>query len=272
MTHRIISTLVLWTVLIGCLALLGRHGAILILVAAALLPQWEAYKMMERRGSRPQCALGLLAGLSFLAGFAYLPELGLHPLSGLAIAAGLLVLGTLSLADPTESLPTFSVTAAGLMIPLMLGFFLPILESGYLLLPIWVIATAKFTDVGALLVGLKFGRHAFSPRLSPKKTWEGVVGGVVVSAFVSLLFQLLFSGYLPPAFTPLFAMWAALPIAIASIMADLFESSLKRSAGVKDSGNLLPGLGGFFDLTDSLLLAAPVGFLVLSTILGSGSF
>ncbi len=268
MTHRIISTLVLWTLLIGCLALLGQHGAVLILTVAALLTQWEAYKMMERCGSRPQWILGLVAGFFFLTGFAYLPELGLHPLGGLAIASGLLIVGTLSRSDPSDSLPVFSSTAAGLMIPLMLGFFLPILGSGHLLLAVWVIATAKFTDVGALLVGLKFGRHAFSPLLSPKKTWEGVVGGVLVSALVSLLFQLLFSRYLPAAFTPLFAIWAALPIAVASIMADLFESALKRSAGVKDSGNLLPGLGGVFDLTDSLLLAAPVGFLVLSKMLG----
>ncbi len=267
MTQRIASTVILWLVLIAVLAVGGVHGAYFILAAAALLTQWEAYGLIRKTGGQPQVWAGLAAGALHLVGFAYLPYIGLHPLAGLALGFTLLVLFVLVRSPASECVSVFSATAGGLAVPLMLGFFLPILQSGQILLAVWIIAAAKFTDAGALLVGLKLGRTSFSPVLSPNKTWEGVIGGILVSAVVSLLFQLLFSRYLPVGFTPLFALWAAVPVAVASITADLFESALKRSAGVKDSGRTIPGIGGIFDLTDSFLLAAPVGFLLLSGLL-----
>ncbi|MCC5807699.1 MAG: phosphatidate cytidylyltransferase [Opitutales bacterium] len=267
MTHRIASTVILWLAFIAILVVGGVHGAYIILTAAALLTQWEAYGLIRKTGGQPQAWAGIAAGALYLLGFAYFPYLGLHPLAGLALGFTLLVLFVLVRGPASECLSAFSATSAGLAVPLMLGFFVPIIQSGQIMLAVWVIAAAKFTDVGALLVGLKFGRTSFSPVLSPNKTWEGVIGGILVSAVVSLLFQLSFSQYLPVGFSPLFALWAAVPVAIAAITADLFESALKRSAGVKDSGRTIPGIGGVFDLTDSFLLATPVGFLLLSGLL-----
>ncbi len=107
-----------------------------------------------------------------------------------------------------------------------------------------------------------------APNISPKKTWEGAISGLVVSAGVGALLVRLGNlerfghPYFPDNFTPLRAALMTVPIAIASIISDLVESIIKRRAEVKDTGHLIPGIGGAFDLTDSLILAAPVGYLL----------
>jgi phosphatidate cytidylyltransferase len=113
---------------------------------------------------------------------------------------------------------------------------------------LWVIAVSKFCDVGALLTGMAIGRHKMSPVISPKKTWEGAIGGVFTSAGVG-------------AAIAFFALIAA-PLGIVTIISDLIESVIKRRAGSKDSGNLIPGIGGALDLADSLLLTAPVAYFI----------
>jgi len=128
-------------------------------------------------------------------------------------------------------------------------------------------------DIAALYVGRRFGRHKLSPRLSPNKTWEGAIASVVASAFFGMAligigdwFSL--QGY---TFTRLHTSspwWVFLVLAvglnIAAQFGDLLESALKRGAGVKDSGTLLPGHGGVLDRVDALLVAAPVLWFVLA--------
>jgi phosphatidate cytidylyltransferase len=133
-------------------------------------------------------------------------------------------------------------------------------ESYCLSLAIWVIAVAKFTDVGGYLVGSMIGRHKLAPSISPGKTWEGVVGGLLLSALVAFLPVHFAQEYFPLWLTPLRAVCLAFPIGIAAIASDLSESAFKRRAGVKDSGRCIPGIGGALDLADSLLLAGPVAY------------
>lgn len=125
-------------------------------------------------------------------------------------------------------------------------------------------------DITALYVGRAWGRHKLAPRLSPGKTWEGTIaslaGSVAVAAGLVALSTLLESLNSARLFYPDgYAFW--LPIAaginVAAQAGDLVESALKRSAGVKDSGSLLPGHGGILDRIDALLLAAPVLWYVL---------
>lgn len=268
MKQRIASTLLLWAGLIGLLLLLGIHGAVLLLLAATLLSQREVYAMLRHSGGLPLEWTGLTAGALLILGSFYFPWIGIHALTGPFLGLILVIVVILLMTPTEEVVPSFTATLAGLAIAALFAAFVPLLQTGSLLLAVWVIAVAKFTDVGALLIGLRFGRTAFAPVLSPKKTWEGVVGGIVVAAIVSVLFALIFRAHLPPGFTLIFALWAAVPIAIAGIASDLFESAFKRSVKVKDSGNILPGIGGVFDLTDSFLLAAPVGYLLLASRLG----
>lgn len=136
-----------------------------------------------------------------------------------------------------------------------------------LMLVVWLLGTAKFCDVGALLVGSMIGKHKLAPSMSPGKTWEGAVGGVVVACAFSAGLVALLRDYFPANFTPYDAFFAAILPAIVSIPSDLIESVLKRMAGFKDSGKTIPGIGGAFDLLDSLVLAAPVGYLILRVML-----
>ena len=107
-------------------------------------------------------------------------------------------------------------------------------------------------DTGAYLTGRSFGRHKLCERLSPKKTWEGFWGGFAFSVLAGVVTALFFMPYNPA----LLAAYGAM-VSVISTYGDLFESLLKRTAGVKDSGNLIPGHGGILDRIDSLLLVIP---------------
>ena len=131
-----------------------------------------------------------------------------------------------------------------------------------LVLGIWLIAVSKFCDVGALLSGLAFGKHKMSPNISPKKTWEGAIGGVLISAGVGAAIAYFCREWTPERFTPALAAAIAIPIASLAIVSDLVESIIKRRADTKDAGQTIPGIGGVFDLSDSLILTAPVGYAI----------
>ncbi len=143
-----------------------------------------------------------------------------------------------------------------------------------------VIFITKFNDIGAYTFGRLFGKHKLIPWLSPGKTWEGFIGGMLVSASLAALAAWLLARYpeltthgrpagptgLPlPAPTYDIAVMTAfgLLMGVVGPMGDLTMSLLKRDAGVKDSGNSIPGFGGFMDVLDSPLLGAPVAFWFL---------
>jgi phosphatidate cytidylyltransferase len=114
----------------------------------------------------------------------------------------------------------------------------------------------KGSDIGAFTFGKLFGRHKFSPRVSPGKTWEGLAGAIVVAMGISLAFAL--------AFDIMAWSWALLfggIFAVIGQLGDLTESMMKRDARQKDSANRVPGFGGILDVIDSPLVAAPFGYL-----------
>jgi phosphatidate cytidylyltransferase len=119
-----------------------------------------------------------------------------------------------------------------------------------------LIATVKMSDTGQYFVGRAFGRHKLAPRVSPGKTWEGVLGGVLF-AVIGAGLAFWFSGR----FDLVGVICYAFALAPAGIIGDLAESLLKRDVGVKDSSTWMPGFGGVLDMLDSLLVAAPVAYL-----------
>ncbi len=122
---------------------------------------------------------------------------------------------------------------------------------------IWLLIVVMFTDVGAFLVGKTIGKTKFSPT-SPNKTLEGVIGGVVLATIAGTIYA-----FFTDLDTLFMATLISALISISSIFGDLFESYLKREAGVKDSGILLPGHGGVLDRVDGYLFGAIIMLIVL---------
>ena len=133
----------------------------------------------------------------------------------------------------------------------------------------WAVMAVLFTvfaaDTGAFFVGRTFGRHSLAPAISPKKSWEGFVGGVL--AAVGMAFVILYKDRADFLSIPE-SLLLGLVIALASVLGDLFESAVKRDLEVKDSGRVLGGHGGMLDRLDSLLWAGPAAYF---TILAFGS-
>jgi len=124
-------------------------------------------------------------------------------------------------------------------------------------IPLMIISSIWINDTMAYIIGSLIGKTPLS-KISPKKTWEGTIGGVVLSVFVVGLIA--FFGLNSGAIT-IYIMLLAAIACVAGTFGDLLESKLKRLAGVKDSGNIMPGHGGFLDRFDSLLLAIPAVWL-----------
>ena len=140
---------------------------------------------------------------------------------------------------------------------------LRMLDNGaWLLMSVFIMVWV--CDSGAYFSGRAIGCHKMAPHLSPKKTIEGAVGGVLLTVVAALIIE----QFLPLATSMLHTVLIGLLVAAGAIVGDLFESYLKRSFGVKDSGNILPGHGGFADRFDSFLLVAPICFYYFSIMQG----
>lgn len=255
----------------GCVIFLGPVGAVWLISLIAVLTLWEFFKLIRRLGIEPFDRVGMGAGAVICLGPLYLEPYGITTGPLLALAAIVFAVRILGERSAHKRLDTLAWTLFGVVyIPFMLSFLVrtvlisePLDHTG-LLLAVWMIAAAKFCDVGALLTGLAIGRHKMAPQISPKKTWEGAVGGTVTSALVGAGLAYGFGEQVPTSFTPLLAALVALPIAGLAIVSDLVESIIKRHADAKDAGATIPGIGGVFDLSDSLILTSPIGFVVFS--------
>ena len=167
-------------------------------------------------------------------------------------------------------LMAISTTLFGLMyVPWLLNFiqkinFFPNVEGKYFLL--YFILITKFSDMGAYAVGSLIGRHKMIPRISPAKTWEGFGGAIAVSTGASVTFVYFFGAHMYH-MNYVHAVILGVILSIAAVIGDLIESLFKREAGVKDSGQIFPGIGGILDLLDSLLFNAPLMYLYLRHIL-----
>lgn len=118
---------------------------------------------------------------------------------------------------------------------------------------------SSICDMGAYFVGVTCGKHKLCPEISPKKTVEGAIGGIASAVVFSVIFMLAF-GQTDKLVTTLIL---TIPLCIIGMLGDLFASSIKRSVGLKDYSNLIPGHGGILDRVDSILLIAPVMYLCI---------
>jgi phosphatidate cytidylyltransferase len=276
MKDRALSTIGLWVVVGLILYVFGRYdlaqlGGFLLILGLGLAAQYEVYRILQKTGATPRIGLGLLAG-GVLMIAVFLGFVRITPAANYLALAWVVVLLSL-LARPLENrawVLRFSTAFGVLYVPFLLCFFVDFakwqtLDTRFgLWLALWAVATTKFTDVGGLLIGTPFGRHKIAPNVSPAKSWEGCAGGVVFSMLVGVGGAAAMNHWLPGFhFDLLSAALCSLPLAALSVPSDLVESYLKRRAEVKDSGATIPGIGGALDLIDSLLLVAPVAYLLL---------
>jgi phosphatidate cytidylyltransferase len=255
---RILVAAVLVPAVVG-LVYLGGWWLFALALAAGILALHELYRMA--RELRPLVLAGYLGFVLTFVGL----ELGGIPwmLAGVAstFVLSFVVFG-LSDARPSAT-ASFGVTLLGVVwVGAGLGFLLllrDIPEFGF-----WAVVAVLFTvfaaDTAAFLVGRAVGRHKMAPAISPGKSWEGFVAGT--AAAMGTAFVLLYKDREEFLSIPeILALGGA--VAIASVFGDLFESSVKRDLGVKDSGRILAGHGGMLDRLDSLLWAGPAAFFVV---------
>lgn len=277
LAQRVVSALILLPIVIG-LVWWSVWSVAAIVGAAAVIGLLELYGAFRQGGYHPRVALGIASAVGLVAAVTLSATTGrdlVLPAVTLVIIASLVL--ELTHHNQPGSLPAWALTLAGaLYVAWLLSHFILLrtlasplqpnvftllglrLESGaawiYLILAItWV------QDSAAYFVGKRFGRHKLAPVLSPKKTWEGAVGGTIGSIAAAIGFAPLFG-------LPVSPMQAALLGAVGALvgpLGDLAESMIKRQVGLKDAGNLIPGHGGILDRADSLLFTGPVLYYLI---------
>jgi len=284
--RRLASTVVLWTAILAAMFSGNRFiadGVFVLLVAfLALAGLVEFYGLAEKRGLACFKITGVIGGGLLMVGTflnvtGHLGTANGSPARVNDFETSFLILFVLGLCvrqfvsrSNTLGIQAISTTLFGLMyVPWLLNFiqkinFFPGVEGKYFLL--YFILITKFSDMGAYIVGSLIGRHKMIPRISPGKTWEGFGGAIVVSTGASLVF-VHFLGDHMAGMNWVHAVVLGVILSSTAVIGDLIESLFKREAGAKDSGNILPGIGGILDLLDSLLFNAPIMYLYLRHVL-----
>jgi phosphatidate cytidylyltransferase len=230
-------------------------AATLALVLAAFLCgawEWSAFVAPTRRGVR--AAFVALIGLGVLVAWQAIGQrTGLVALLAVAAVWWLLALVWVVRGPQRIGAPLAAVAGVAALVPAAVALgWLRLLEPQGAWLLLFSLAVIMSADVGAYFAGHRWGRVKLAPRVSPGKTWEGVIGGLSVSALVAWGGAVLL-GMPVSVVVPL-----ALGAAAFSVVGDLLESLLKRRSGLKDSGHLLPGHGGVLDRIDSLTAGIPL--------------
>jgi phosphatidate cytidylyltransferase len=240
-----------------------------VLVAAFLgIAAWEYCQMFQMRGYEPVQPFTVGAGLLILAARAFAPATAPVILTIAVLAAMTLHLFRFE-RGRDQAAVDLAVAVGGFVYLGWIGAYLldlRLLPDGLWWLAI-VLITVWLADSAAYFVGVRFGQHKMSGRLSPRKTWEGYGAGVIAGTAAAVLLGRLLSqsGLL------VLGSWQAaglgLLLSALTTLGDLGESLFKRFAGIKDSGTILPGHGGAFDRIDSLIWAGALGYLWISIVL-----
>jgi phosphatidate cytidylyltransferase len=264
MKTRALSALVLVPVLLIAL-LIGLPAITAVLVVVVALGAWEVFRLLKMAGYQSLPLFGTALAIAFVLEAAFQP-VGDKGILLVAIGVVLAGVGAFSRHDPRDGLVAWFATVFGAVYVGLIAFVLQVASTGpaipegaplaqvgaergwilLLVLGVWSY------DTGAYLVGRQIGRHKFLTHISPSKSIEGLIGGVVASTIVTVL-MLTAVGQ-----NPVGGLILGPVLGLTAQAGDLAESMLKRAAGAKDSGTLIPGHGGMLDRIDSFLFAGPV--------------
>jgi phosphatidate cytidylyltransferase len=247
------------------LVMLGGIPFNLFLTLILAVSAWEYVELARKGGYRPSQWL-VIGGTSVMAlsrsfiQFKY---------ADLIISGIILIAMTIHLLDYEKGRDKagtdFAITLGGIFYIGWLGSYMVSIRA----LPngLWwfmlALPAAWFADSGAYLIGSRFGKRKLSPRISPRKTWEGYLGGIVFGTLLTVGITLLWSMRMP-SLTIMHGLVMGLVMSIITPLGDLGESVFKRQVGVKDSSNIIPGHGGVFDRIDSWLWAGVIGYYLIS--------
>jgi phosphatidate cytidylyltransferase len=283
--RRLGSSVTLWVVALWIIFSGYEPGFVALVGGLSMLGLWEFYRMLDHKRLPNFKIIGMICAGFFVAGSFYYLGRGASHAHDFEVAALLLfhfVVFTRQMFQRTRDispLETMAFTLFGLLyVPWLFSFVTKIVYlpprgdagnvSGHFYV-LWLIVVTKFSDMGAYVTGSLIGKHPLVPHISPKKTWEGFFGALAFSAgggcaLVALMpTQLSYLNYTH-------ATILGVGLGFAAVIGDLAESIIKRSADVKDSGNLLPGIGGVLDLIDSILFTAPLMFFYMRFVIGLG--
>lgn len=270
--YRIATALILIPIVIAALFMLPPLGFAIVALVICMLAAWEWGQLSGFKTRSQRIWLAVLCGFVLIAMMLsmpayrqpiYLPQVSVSLWASLIwwIAAFILVIFYPKSASFWRGSRILRL-AFGLLtiVPFFWGM-VALRQYGYAenhhtgaWWLLYVMLLVWGADSGAYLFGKLFGKHKLAPKVSPGKTWEGVIGGLVTSALISWLF----GRYAPLNVVPVTLLVCSVIAALASVLGDLTESMFKREAGIKDSGNLIPGHGGILDRIDSLTAAVPV--------------
>lgn len=259
---RILTALVGIPIFLGALWM-GEWAFLALILVVALAAQAEMIRLIRTGGTDADLWLSLLAGAAVFARF-FVAEGWV-----LTLVALCLLLGWTLRKPVADAVGRVSGGLASVIYPvLLISLFVDVRwqahdalgHSDGFVLTLLLVVLIWATDSGAYYTGKSIGKTPFAPSISPNKTWEGTLGGLTMAVLVAVAFKLWLLPML--GWTDVFVLaaiggfWGQL--------GDLLESSLKRSAGVKDSGNFLPGHGGALDRFDSLIFSAPLYWAYLT--------
>ncbi|HEX5790228.1 MAG TPA: phosphatidate cytidylyltransferase [Luteolibacter sp.] len=285
--RRSASTLLLWAVVATVFASRLSWAYFGLITALIVIATIEYFRMLGRAGVPAFPRFGLFCSLAYSAALGEALLLTGKAPEGLdALALALVTIGsfTLQLRQPMDGIRSLMAVASNLLgfvyITVMFHYasrllFVPhaaLVNPGHItgqgaLLLLWLVTVTKFTDMGAYITGSLIGRHKMIPHVSPAKTWEGFGGAMVFALLGGLGLALAFPRHLGILGSLPQVALLALVLAVLAVIGDLAESIIKRALAAKDSGRMLPGIGGSFDLIDSLCFTAPLLYLYLEWIM-----
>ncbi|TBR15068.1 phosphatidate cytidylyltransferase [bacterium] len=259
--ERLVSSVLLISAIVLILFVDWLVGIVIVLLTIAGL--YEFFTMVEKKGISIYKYFGIVMGAIIPLSIVYRFELTRNwEFFFIVLALLFLIIMQFRRRQNSGTVVGISVTMFGILyISWFLSFMIKIryLHNGFGLLVTLLLVT-KLGDIGAYLIGSRFGKTPLMPRISPKKSVEGSIGGLIFS----ILGAFACKSFLPLSY--LYLAFVGLFLGVLGQLGDLSESLMKRDCQIKDSGNLFPGMGGILDLIDSLLFTAPVFYFYVTII------